>query len=59
MLALAGMRHKERISVTIIGEGDFSETLKEMIESLRLGGVVEFDNSSYPTHSISGRMNEL
>ena len=28
MTAVAGMRHKDRISLKIIGEGDFSQTLK-------------------------------
>jgi glycosyltransferase involved in cell wall biosynthesis len=58
MLALAGMRHKNRISLKIIGEGDFSETLWQIIESLHLQNVVEFDNHSYPTHSISEQMKD-
>jgi glycosyltransferase involved in cell wall biosynthesis len=58
MLALAGMRHKDRISLKIIGEGDFSATLRDMIESLDLAQIVEFDNHCYPAHSISERMND-
>jgi glycosyltransferase involved in cell wall biosynthesis len=58
MLALAGMRHKDRISLKIIGEGDFTQTLKEMIESLHLQNIVDFDNRSYPTHSISEQMED-
>jgi glycosyltransferase involved in cell wall biosynthesis/rhamnogalacturonyl hydrolase YesR len=58
ILAVAGMRHKDRISVKIIGEGDFSQTLKEMIESLNLGQIVEFDNQCYPAHSISERIDD-
>jgi glycosyltransferase involved in cell wall biosynthesis len=53
MIALAQMRHKDRISVRIIGEGDFSETLKGMIRSMNLEHVVDFDNRSYPAHSIA------
>lgn len=52
MNALAEVRHKDKIKVKIIGEGDFSATLKAMVESLNLSGMVEFDNHSYPVHSI-------
>jgi len=52
MMALAQLRHKDRIAIKIIGEGDFSQTLKDLIQSLELGEVVEFDNRSYPAHSI-------
>jgi glycosyltransferase involved in cell wall biosynthesis len=52
MDALAQVRHKEHIAVKIIGEGDFSQTLKEMIETHGLQDVVEFDNRSYPAHHI-------
>jgi glycosyltransferase involved in cell wall biosynthesis len=53
--ALAGVRHKDRIRLKIIGEGDFSEPLKGLIRSLDLGQIVEFDNRCYPVHSISER----
>jgi glycosyltransferase involved in cell wall biosynthesis len=49
---LARVRHKDRISLKIIGEGDFSATLKEMIQSLGLVDVVDFDNRSYPVHDM-------
>ena len=52
MNALSKVRNKGRISVKIIGEGDFSQTLKEMIASLKLEEMVNFDNRSYPAHSI-------
>jgi glycosyltransferase involved in cell wall biosynthesis len=52
MMALAQVRCKEKISVRIIGEGDFSYRLKEMIDSLQLKDMVEFDNRSYPVHAI-------
>lgn len=58
MNALAQIRHRDRIRVKIIGEGDFSQTLKEMIQSLNLGEVVEFDNHSYPVRSIPGRIED-
>jgi glycosyltransferase involved in cell wall biosynthesis len=52
MLALAGMRHRDRISVKIIGEGDFSAQLKELIGSLKLSEIVDFDNRMYPLTEI-------
>jgi glycosyltransferase involved in cell wall biosynthesis len=58
MNALALVRNKGRISVKIIGEGDFSGLLKGMIQSLNLEHVVDFDNRSYPAHSISERIHD-
>ena len=58
MTALAGIRHKDRLCVKIIGEGDFSQALKEMIRSLNLGQMVEFDNHCYPLHSISEKIDD-
>ncbi len=56
MTALAGMRYRERIRVRIIGEGDFSEPLKELIQKLDLSDVVEFDNRMYPLDQIPARL---
>lgn len=58
MNALDRLRHRDRIAVRIIGEGDFSETLKDLIRSMQLESVVEFDNRSYPAHSISERLED-
>lgn len=52
MLALAGMRHRDQISVKIIGEGDFSEELRKLIDELKLNDIVEFDNRMYPLREI-------
>ena len=52
MHALAGMQHRDRITVRIIGEGDFSAELKAMIGSLHLSNVVQFDNRMYPVQEI-------
>jgi glycosyltransferase involved in cell wall biosynthesis len=56
MNALAQVRQKNRISVCIIGEGDFSTVLGGLIESLQLSSMVEFDNHSYPARSIPARI---
>jgi glycosyltransferase involved in cell wall biosynthesis len=56
MTALTQVRHQDRISVKIIGEGDFSQALKGMIQSLNLGHMVDFDNHAYPVHSIPERI---
>jgi glycosyltransferase involved in cell wall biosynthesis len=53
MTALARVRNQDRIAVKIIGEGDFSSALKEMIRSRQLSHVVDFDNHSYAAHSIA------
>jgi glycosyltransferase involved in cell wall biosynthesis len=58
MSALTTVRRKDRLSVKIIGEGDFSQTLQGMIRSLNLEKVVEFDNHSYQVHSIAGRIED-
>ena len=58
IMAVADMRHKDRTSFKIIGEGDFSQTLRDMIESLNLRQLVEFDNRCYPAHSISEQMTD-
>lgn len=52
MHALAGMRHRDRIAVRIIGEGDFSVELKRLIETLGLADVVQFDNRMYPLREM-------
>jgi glycosyltransferase involved in cell wall biosynthesis len=52
MLALSGMRHKDRVDVRIIGEGDFSEPLKELIKAHALESIVRFDNRMYPLVEI-------
>jgi glycosyltransferase involved in cell wall biosynthesis len=56
MDSLARVTHKDRIAVTIIGEGDFSQTLKGLIRSLGLENIVEFDNNSYPAHLVAERI---
>lgn len=53
---LARCRRKDRIALKIIGEGDFSQTLKQLIHSLGINEIVEFDNRSYPVHSIPERI---
>jgi len=54
--ALARMQHKDRITMTIIGEGDFSAQLKDLIGSLGLGNVVQFDNRMYPVEELPRRL---
>ncbi|MBX3347816.1 MAG: glycosyltransferase family 4 protein [Nitrospira sp.] len=50
--AVAKVRHRERIRVRIIGEGDFSSTLNDLIHNSGVGDVVEFVNRMYPLHEI-------
>ncbi len=56
MNALKQVQRRDRIRVRIIGEGDFSQRLKELIAEFNLESVVEFDNRSYPAHAIAGHL---
>lgn len=48
MIALSKVRNLDKITLKIIGEGDFSEELKKLISSVSLNRVVDFDNQMYP-----------
>jgi glycosyltransferase involved in cell wall biosynthesis len=50
--AVARVRHREKVHVRIIGEGDFSATLADLIRKHHVGDVVEFINHIYPLHEI-------
>lgn len=50
--AVAKVHQRERLRVRIIGEGDFSNTLNDMIHNYGVGDVVEFVNRMYPLHEI-------
>jgi glycosyltransferase involved in cell wall biosynthesis len=50
--AVSRVRHRDRIQVRIIGEGDFSATLAGLVQSHRVEDVVEFVNRIYPLHEI-------
>lgn len=52
MTAVSRMRHKNKILIRIIGEGDFSERLKGQIRELGLETVVDFQNRLYPLKDI-------
>ena len=52
MMALSKVQHRDKISVRIIGEGDFSQQLAEIIAELGLGDVVQFVNRFYPLDEI-------
>jgi glycosyltransferase involved in cell wall biosynthesis len=54
MHALANMHHRDRVSLKIIGEGDFSDQLKELIQELRLTDIVHFDNRMHPLTQLPG-----
>jgi glycosyltransferase involved in cell wall biosynthesis len=50
--AVAKVRQRQRIRVRIIGEGDFSATLHELIRGYGVSDVVEFVNRVYPLYEI-------
>lgn len=52
LLALSRVRRKDRISVKVLGEGDYSGAFARDIVSLGLNCVVEFINRSVPVHQV-------
>lgn len=58
MQALALVKHKDRVALTVIGEGDYSQGLKDLIAQLGLQESVHFDNRSYPVRQIAERLAE-
>lgn len=54
LTALRYVRCRDRIQVRIIGEGDFSGRLWQLIDEYGLGDVVEFRNQSFPLRDIPG-----
>jgi glycosyltransferase involved in cell wall biosynthesis len=50
--ALARLRHPDRVSAKIIGEGDFSQELARRIVALGLQDRVEFINRAIPVNEI-------
>jgi glycosyltransferase involved in cell wall biosynthesis len=50
--AVAKVRLRDRIRVRIIGEGDFSETLRRLIKEHGVEDVIEFANRVYPLRDI-------
>lgn len=52
--ALCAVKNKDKMSVRIIGEGDFSNELKKLIASLGIESYVHFDNRFYPVPEIPG-----
>jgi glycosyltransferase involved in cell wall biosynthesis len=50
--AVSKVRHREMMHVRIIGEGDFSTSLAELIRTYDVGDVIEFVNHMYPLHHI-------
>ena len=50
--AVSLVRHKDKIHVRIIGEGDFSQQLQKLIDDRGLNKVIEFANRMYPLSQI-------
>lgn len=50
--AISRVRRRERIRIRIIGEGDFSPTLRELIANYGVSDSIEFLNHAYPLHEI-------
>jgi len=50
--AVAQAKHKDRIQIRLIGEGDFSAELKRLIKEHNLESAIDFINRVYPLHEI-------
>ena len=50
--AVAQAKHKDKIQVRLIGEGDFSAELKRLIRDHNLEDMIEFRNRVYPLFEI-------
>lgn len=50
--AVAKVRHRDKVRVRIIGEGDFSATLSSLIREHGVGDLVDFVNRIYPLYEI-------
>lgn len=50
--AVSLVKHRAKIQVRIIGEGDFSAGLKRLIEDHGVKDVIDFDNRVYPLDQI-------
>lgn len=50
--AVSRVRHRDRLRVRIIGEGDFSASLADLIRTYKVHDVVEFVNRVYPLQEI-------
>jgi glycosyltransferase involved in cell wall biosynthesis len=52
IVALSGVKHRDRIQTKIIGDGDFSAELQKLIYNYALEDIVEFDNHHYPVREM-------
>jgi glycosyltransferase involved in cell wall biosynthesis len=52
--AVSLARHRDRLAVRIIGDGDFSARLTELIQEHGVADVVEFERGVHPLHAIPG-----
>ena len=50
--AVSKVKRRERICIRIIGEGDFSSALRELIVKYGVNDSIEFMNQAYPLHEI-------
>lgn len=54
--AIKNLKAKDKIFFKIIGEGDYSKRLKEIIIQQELENVVEFDNTFYPIDELNNKL---
>jgi glycosyltransferase involved in cell wall biosynthesis len=56
--AVAKVQNRDRIQVRIIGEGDFSATLKELIVNYGVADLIDFQNRVFPLRDIPGVLSD-
>ena len=56
MHAISKVRDRNAIRLTLIGEGDFADTLERLIVELAIGDIVTFEHRMYPLHEMPARL---
>jgi glycosyltransferase involved in cell wall biosynthesis len=54
--ALSKVQNRDKISMRIIGEGDFAPQLSQLIQSLQVGDMVTFENRTFPAQEIAPQL---
>jgi glycosyltransferase involved in cell wall biosynthesis len=59
MHAIAKVRDRGALRLTLIGEGDFADTLERLIDELAIGDIVTFDHRMYPLHEMPAKLSRF
>lgn len=56
LTALSKVKHRDKLAVRFIGDGDYAPQMRAMITALGIGDFVEFDNRIYPLREMPRRL---